>query len=95
VPPPPPHHAAVVQHPPQSNGTGQALPSASGATINPATSQSHRPVSIDQAVLSNQATAAAGPSTAGSGLFDNLASSQGPSTASLQGNHGDGDAQIP
>ncbi|TGJ87166.1 hypothetical protein E0Z10_g1585 [Xylaria hypoxylon] len=68
--------------------------------INPAldTIATHTPASTNEVILDGQGTVAAavaGPSTAGSGLFDNLASSPGPSTASMQAQIDNAEAQTP
>jgi hypothetical protein len=83
-PPPPPHQGGVLLHPPQPSGPAQVLPSASGATVNATATHLHASAGTSQDLLGDPVNNVAGPSTAGSGLFDNLASSPGPSTASLQ-----------
>ncbi|KAI1827529.1 RNI-like protein [Xylaria intraflava] len=85
VPPPPP---PPPPHPHQNGGIGpiQAAQSASSAPLITIGANSHAPVSLEQLVLGNEGTVAAGPSTAGSSLLANLASSQGPSTAPVQAN---------
>ncbi|KAJ3553643.1 hypothetical protein NPX13_g10840 [Xylaria arbuscula] len=69
LPPQQQFHNAGLLHPNQINGVGQGVPSASNAIPNTTTSANQVP---------------AGPSTAGSGVFDNTESSPGPSTASMQ-----------
>ncbi|KAI8624753.1 RNI-like protein [Xylariaceae sp. FL1651] len=90
VPLPPPHHGGGLQLHSHPNGPAQVLATASGAIIHPASTHLQAPANT-----SNQATAAAGPSTAGSGLFDALVSSSGPSTASMQANIDDEEPQTP
>ncbi|KAI0439919.1 hypothetical protein F4803DRAFT_21943 [Xylaria telfairii] len=92
--PPPPTHLNGGLVPPTQSTAGQA-----NAMLN--TTGTHLPVPaiLNDVILDGDTTAvavpsAAGPSTAGSGLFDNLASSPGPSTASMQG-HIDEEAQRP
>ncbi|GAW18376.1 hypothetical protein ANO14919_078510 [Xylariales sp. No.14919] len=84
----------------QPHTIGQQTPYTSNPLPN--TVSAHPPASMNEVILDGQATgataaAAAGPSTAGSGLY-NLASSPGPSTASMQGrvdNHIDEEPQAP
>ncbi|KAI0967525.1 hypothetical protein F4678DRAFT_475221 [Xylaria arbuscula] len=80
--PPQPADAGLLP-PNQINGPSQALPSASGAVPNATTS------------TNGQANVATGPSTAGSGVFDNPASTAGPSTASMQAPVDHDEAQTP
>ncbi|KAI1183264.1 hypothetical protein F5B17DRAFT_443572 [Nemania serpens] len=94
VPPPPTHHAGWPPLPTQASG-----PSHAGAIPNTTAASSHIPAGLNEAILDGPATAvagpsAAGPSTAGSGLFDNATSSPGPSTAPMQ-THVDEEAQRP
>ncbi|KAI1437416.1 RNI-like protein [Xylaria sp. CBS 124048] len=81
VPPPqpPPHQGGGI-------GLIQAIQPASSAPLIMTATNPHAPASIEQLVLGNEGTIAAGPSTAGLGLFENLAASQGPSTAPVQAN---------
>ncbi|KAI0872509.1 hypothetical protein GGS24DRAFT_502744 [Hypoxylon argillaceum] len=92
IPPPPafPHGGLLL--PTQTNGPSQA-----GAMLNTPAASLHIPASLDGVVLDAQPSTAAvaGPSTAGTGLFDNLASSSGPSTASMQARLDDDEVQGP
>ncbi|KAI2643727.1 RNI-like protein [Xylaria nigripes] len=90
VPPPLP-----LPHQGGGIGPSQAPQPASSASLITLAADSHVPVGIDQLVLGNVDTIAAGPSTAGLSLFDNLASSQGPSTAPVQANTTDEEVQRP
>ncbi|KAI1425265.1 hypothetical protein F5Y12DRAFT_385889 [Xylaria sp. FL1777] len=85
---PPPPYIVTELLPNQTNGASQAGPSSSGAMPNNLNM-------IHEVMLGGQAAVAAGPSTAGSGLFDNPASSPGPSTASMQGPVDHEEAQTP
>ncbi|KAI1350198.1 hypothetical protein F5Y01DRAFT_160711 [Xylaria sp. FL0043] len=77
-----------LSHPNQTNVPSQAGTSAGGAVPSTTTN-------MNQATLNDQASTATGPSTAGSGLLNNPASSPGPSTASMQARVEPEEAQTP
>jgi hypothetical protein len=88
-------HNPALLLPGQTNGLNQA-----DAMLNTTAAPLHIPAGLDEVVLDGQPSAAtvpiiAGPSTAGSGLFDNLSSAPGPSTASMQAHVDDDEAQRP
>ncbi|KAI0490213.1 hypothetical protein F4859DRAFT_1119 [Xylaria cf. heliscus] len=95
IPQLPAHHNGGLVPPIQTNGASQA-----SAMLN--TTGTHLPIPaiLNEVILDGDTTPAAvpsipGPSTAGSGLFDNLASSPGPSTASMQGHVDEDEPQRP
>ncbi|TRX93239.1 hypothetical protein FHL15_005818 [Xylaria flabelliformis] len=97
VPPPPPpaHQSDGLVSPAQRNGASQA-----GAMLNTTGTHLSVPAIFNEVILDGDTTATPvpnvpGPSTAGPGLFDSLASPPGPSTASMQGHVDDEEAQRP